>query len=63
MASEVMDLVRDLRRDRARHRRENPSPDQMLRIVVRARLTRLRFCWRWLEAREQLRDFAIRWLA
>jgi hypothetical protein len=63
MASEVMDLVRALRREHARRRRENPTTDQMLRIVVRARLTRLRFCWRWLEAREQLREFAVRWLA
>lgn len=56
----VMASVRALRRDLERRRREHPSPDQMLRFTVGARLTRLRFCCRCLDAREQLREFAVR---
>lgn len=56
----VMAAIRALRRNLERRRREHMTPDQMLRFVVGARLSRMRFCLRCLDAREQLREFAIR---
>jgi hypothetical protein len=54
----IMDQVRAYRRARASQRRENMTTDQMLRIVVRARITRLRWCLRRYYAHEAFCDFA-----
>lgn len=58
---DVMAHVRALRRDIARRRLDNPSPDQMCRFVVRRRLTLLRSCLGTIQATAQLRDFAARY--
>lgn len=53
-----MDHIRAYRRARARHLRENMTPDQMLRIVVRARVARIRWCARRYYAHEAFCEFA-----
>ena len=57
-AMSIMAEVRAYRRARARHRRENMTPEQMLRVVVRARVARLRWCLRRYYAHEEFCDFA-----
>lgn len=58
---DIMAHVRALRRDLERRRRENSSPDQLCRFTVRRRLALLRCCLGTIEARAQLRDFAVRY--
>jgi hypothetical protein len=54
----VMAEVRAYRRSRVRYLLEHMTPEQMLRIVVRARVARLRWCLRRYYAHEEFCEFA-----